>query len=105
MQCFHSKDFFTLCNLCFLFLVLFLVRISQAAFLPDFLSNSDILIYTKKQLRLQILTNKTVRLQLTTISCSCNFNYCILQINAIPGFQTHFALRTFRAMAIKLIPR
>ena len=63
---------------------LFLVRdISQAAFLPDFLSNSDILIDTKKQL--QLLTHKNVQLQLAIISCSCNFNYRIWEIIAIPG--------------------
>ena len=53
-----SKAFFhTECNLCFLFLVLFFVRdISLAAFKPDLLSNSDILLDTKKQLQLQLLT-------------------------------------------------
>ena len=58
------------CNLCFL-LVLFLIRdISQAAFLPDLLSISDVQIDTKKQLQLQVITYKSVQLQLAVISCS-----------------------------------
>ena len=59
------------CNLCFLHLVLFLIRdISQAAFLPDLLSISDVQIDTKKQLQLQLITYKSVQLQLAIISCS-----------------------------------
>ena len=53
IQFFSFKALFHIeCNLCFLFLVLFLVQdISEAAFLPDLLSHSDILIGTKKQLQ------------------------------------------------------
>ena len=44
---------------------------------------SDILIDTKKQL--QVLTYEIVQLKLASISCSCNFNYRILQLIAISG--------------------
>ena len=46
----------------------FIRDISQAAFLPDLLSTSDILIDTRKHLQLQLLTYKVM--QLAIISCS-----------------------------------
>ena len=51
------KAFFhTECNSCFLFLVLFLIRDNpQAAFSPDFLSNSDIRIDTEKKNAIAII--------------------------------------------------
>ena len=78
------------------------IDISQAPFLSILLSNSDILRDTEKQL--QLLAYKTVQMQFAIIACSCNFNYRILQLIAIPDLKSTIK-RKFQSTDTRWISR